>query len=99
MRRVRWTHTAKKSLNQAYEFSNDVWGSNVANHFLQLVDSRISSLIKNPEIGKRHRNFRSILIHKHVRLFYETRNSEIVLLAFWDNRQDPNKLAALLLKK
>lgn len=99
MRKVRWTHTAKKSLNQVYEFLNTVWGSHVANHFLQLVDLRISSLIKNPEIGKRHRNFRSILIHKHVRLFYQTQNSEIVLLAFWDNRQDPIKLAALLLKK
>lgn len=99
--KVKWTHTAKKSLNQVYEFLNDVWGNRVADHFLQLVDAKINSLAKRPEIGKKHlnRDFRSILIHKHIRLFYHIGNSEIVLLTFWDNRQDPVRLAESLIKK
>ena len=99
--KVKWTYTAKKSLNQVYEFLIDVWGNHVADHFLQLVDARISSLAKRPEIEKKHlnRDFRSILIHKHIRLFYHIGNSEIVLLTFWDNRQDPVRFSEALIKK
>lgn len=29
-------------------------------------------------------------------IFYRFDNAEIVVMAFWDNRQDPDKLLALL---
>ena len=52
MKRIRWTLTAKKSINQIHDFLETIWGIQIADHFLELVDNQINYIVKNPEIGK-----------------------------------------------
>tara|TARA_B100001778_G_C18165794_1_gene440250 strand:+ start:288 stop:587 length:300 start_codon:yes stop_codon:yes gene_type:complete len=91
---IRWTSTAIQSVNEVSDFVETIWGSKIANHFLDLVDEKIVLIGQNPEIGfsEIKLGLKSILVHKNVRLFYKVMDSEIVLLLFWDVRQNPEEL-------
>ena len=39
---IRWTSTAIQSVNEVSDFVETIWGSKIANHFLDLVDEKMS---------------------------------------------------------
>ena len=58
----------------------------------------LSLIAKDPEmfeISRKKKNVRKGFITKHNTLYYriKPRKKELELITFWDNRQDPKKLA------
>lgn len=92
--KVLWTPVAANSLRETVNFITELWDSDVADKFLNQLDYRIKQIQRNPEIAPPFKNseFRQILIHKSVSLFYRSTPEYVKLLLVWDNRQDPSQL-------
>jgi plasmid stabilization system protein ParE len=94
MKKVIWTPTARKSLQQVTDFISGLWDEEVTNEFLSQFDYRIEQIQRNPELAPTFKNseIRQLLIHKTVCLFYRNYSEYIKLLLVWDNRQNPAQL-------
>ena len=94
MKKVIWTPTARKSLQHASDFLSELWSDQVAAEFLNQLDFRISQIQKNPELAPSFElsEFRQLLIHKSISLFYRNFPGYIKLLLVWDNRQNPAEM-------
>ena len=98
MKEVRWTETAKQTLSEPSEFILDIWNEEVNENFLDQLEYRIGQLQHNPELGSpfEYTNFRKLIIHRTVSLFYINKRDFIKLLVIWDNRSDSDQLLAKL---
>ncbi len=95
---VKWTSTAQKQFylvldywierNKSTSFSEKLAG---------LVWDKIEFISRNPVASKatEHPDTR-ISSLGHYSIVYKVIKSEIIILAFWDNRQNPKKLYKLL---
>jgi len=94
MKKVVWTLTARKSLLQTSQFITELWNEQVTDDFMNLLDQRIMQVQKNPKLAPPFKNseFRQLLIHPSVSLFYRNYPHYLKLLIVWDNRQDPAEL-------
>lgn len=94
MKEVRWTETARRTLQETSDFVLDVWGADVNEKFIEQLDYRITQLRDNPELAPAFENtqIRRLIIHKTVSLFYVNTAEFIKILVVWDNRQDADRL-------
>lgn len=92
--RTVWTPLGLKSLDNATNFIEEQWNEDVADNFLDRLDDRIEQLKKNPEIGPIYEQteFRQLLIHPLVTLYYELKIEYISLTLVWANKKDPDEL-------
>lgn len=92
--RTVWTPLGLKSLDKTTKFIEEQWNEDVANNFLDRLDTRIEQLKKNPRIGPIYEKtgFRQLLIHPLVTLYYELKTDYISLILVWANKQDPDEL-------
>lgn len=92
MRKVFYTPKAKETLQLVYEFLIDNWRQKSANDFLEKADKIINSIAEQPFIFKASvidLNVRLATITKQTSLFYEIADDKLILLSFYDNRQEP----------
>jgi len=99
VKKVIWTPVALKSLQQTVDFLAEQWNGSVVDEFLNQLDYRIAQIQSNPELapGFLKSEFRQLLIHKSVSLFYRNSPEHIKVLLVWDNRQDPEGLLKRLI--
>jgi len=100
-RNVIWTRTADIQLVGILEY----WVTkNKSNSYsiklLKLVTDRTIQIAKNPELYKRtaFKNIRVASLGNYS-IYYKTTEVEIIITAFWDNRQDPKNLLKSLIGK
>ena len=100
-RNVIWTRTADIQFVGILEY----WvNSNKSNTFsiklLKLVTKRTKQIAKNPELYK-ITDFKNVRVASlgNYSIYYKTTEKEIIISAFWDNRQDPKKLLKVLKQK
>jgi plasmid stabilization system protein ParE len=70
------------------------WGEKVTRNFVVRAYEIIELLAVNPEMGSvEHfeKQIRGFVITKHNTLFYRVEENKLILLNFFDNRQDPRK--------
>ncbi|MEP2024468.1 MAG: type II toxin-antitoxin system RelE/ParE family toxin [Reichenbachiella sp.] len=94
MKEVRWTETAKQTLQETSDFILELWDSRIKEEFLDQLEYRIEQVQRNPELGSslEHTPFRKLIVHKTVSLFYVNDLEYIKILVIWDNRSDPDEL-------
>mgnify|MGYP000153268939 CR=1 FL=1 len=93
-----WTATAQKQRDHIFEYWNQRNKSNSYSKKLNLaIRERTKILKKQPEIGKeiQFKTLRLISL-KHYSILYKLQDSTIIIVAFWDNRQDPKKILSIL---
>ncbi len=92
--RTVWTPLGLKSLGKTTNFIEEQWNKDVADNFLDRLDERIEQLKRNPKIGPTYEQteFRQLLIHPHVTLYYELKTDHLILTLVWANKQDPDEL-------
>ena len=71
------------------------WSESSAEKFSDIVFEKINLIKKQPEIFEVsfHKDVRKAPITNHVTLFYQIQNTELVLLRFWNNAQNPENLS------
>jgi plasmid stabilization system protein ParE len=96
-RKVNWTNTASIQLREVLEF----WvrrnkSKTYSLKLLTKIESRINTLIEFPfEYPETSFPEVRVAAMNHYSIFYKVTDDIIIILAFWDNRQDPKKLLSL----
>ena len=96
-RKIVWTETAAKQRRLTLEY----WlHRNQSNTYplqlLQLSDDEDQPIAENPFLYKADFPETHVAAMGHFSIFYKVKDTEIIITAFWDNRQDPKKLIELL---
>ncbi|MDY0078731.1 MAG: type II toxin-antitoxin system RelE/ParE family toxin [Bacteroidales bacterium] len=92
--KIKWTRTAASSLDKIVEFIEEKWGIRSAQVFIKKLNRLLQLLIKQPEIGKleiKEKGIRAFVFSRQNTVFYRIREDKLILLKFFDNRQDPKK--------
>lgn len=95
--KIIWSSEAKLTYLSIINYLEDNWTEKEIISFVDRVHNKLNLLSVQPAIGKVHKKkyrIHKTLVHKRVSLVYHIRplKKEIVLLTFWDDRQDPGKL-------
>jgi len=93
---VIWSTQARKDYFKVLDYLNNNWGLTEVKCFVDKTEEVIELIKKHPETfvaSHRKINIRRGFLTKHNSLFYKIKphKKEIILLAFWDNRQNPRK--------
>lgn len=70
------------------------WGDKVTEHFVKRTYDIIELICDQPEIGTlehREKNIRGFNVTRHNRMFYRFTDTQLIILNFFDNRQNPRK--------
>ncbi|HRX12891.1 MAG TPA: type II toxin-antitoxin system RelE/ParE family toxin [Draconibacterium sp.] len=89
-----WSTRADKKFDEIIEYLLQEWDETVTKAFVKKVYDFLDILVEFPEIGSiEHveRNIRGFVIVKQLTVFYKIENEKIVLLNFFDNRQNPKR--------
>lgn len=97
-RNVIWTRTADIQFTGILEYWVHRNKSNsYSKKLMKLVTERTKQLAEKPLTFKTT-DFKNVRIStlNNFSIFYKITNQEIIITAFWDNRQDPKKLLKIL---
>lgn len=88
-----WSAHAEQELKDVLDFYNERNRSNLYSHkLLAELNALLKTLSENPQIGKLAENQQTrVLIFGVFLIFYEIDETQIQILSFWDNRQNPEK--------
>lgn len=90
--RIVLTDNAKFTLQTIFDSIESGFSPKSADMFLLEVEKTLLQVSKNPEIFKAtplSKNVRIVKISKQTSFYYQINNNTVVVLYFWDNRQDP----------
>ncbi|QLH33035.1 MAG: type II toxin-antitoxin system RelE/ParE family toxin [Cyclobacteriaceae bacterium] len=74
------------------EYIIQKWGEKTAREFIDKVDEIFNLLKSYPLMGQVESNdIRGFQLSRHTRILYRIRNNKIIILSFFDVRQDPKK--------
>ncbi len=97
-RSVVWTETAAKQRREILRYWAVRNGSTAySEKLIKLTASRIKIILKQPESFKSadYPETRESAMG-HFSIYYKVTYEQLIITAFWDNRQDPKKLLKLL---
>jgi plasmid stabilization system protein ParE len=91
-----WTDSAKKSFNKIVEYLNTNWTEREVGKFINDTQYLLSNLKRQPEMCRpslKRKNVRIGIINRHTQVVYhyQPRKKEIVILLFWNFKQNPAK--------
>lgn len=96
LKRIKWSPLAEIDFSNILNYLNQNWEKKVAANFIDLTDSIIYQISRNPKqfpfIHKR-KGIRKCILTKHKSLFNRDKRSAIEILRIYDTRQDPNTLS------
>lgn len=89
-----WSSEAKSDYSRNIKYLLEKWGLDAAREFADNVTSILNQIVEMPEMFPRsgYRKVRKVIVCRQISLLYKAEEKRIVLLRFWDNRQNPGKL-------
>ncbi|WP_295800145.1 type II toxin-antitoxin system RelE/ParE family toxin [Mucilaginibacter sp.] len=97
-RKIVWTETAVRQRREIFRYWTVRNGSSAyAEKLIKLIAVRVKVIRKYPEafIATKYPETR-ISAMGHFSLLYKFNENEVIITAFWDNRQDPEKLLEII---
>lgn len=93
-RKIVWTETAAKQRREILRYWTERNKSTIyAEKLIEVTAKHLKVISKNPEAFKDTEiNDVKESAMGHFSLFYKITPDQIIVMAFWDNRQDPKKL-------
>ncbi|MFA6924846.1 MAG: type II toxin-antitoxin system RelE/ParE family toxin [Bacteroidales bacterium] len=99
-RNVVWTETAARQRREILKYWTKHNGSTkYAEKLIKLTAKRINVILKHPESYKstEYSGTRESAMG-HFSIFYKLTKEQLIITAFWDNRQNPKKLLEIIKK-
>ena len=90
---IYFTGEAIKDLETINSYLSQHWGPNSHLKFESKLGHSLNLLPTNPKLGileNIDKNIYSILVHKHIRVYYRLTTKKIIILSLFDVRQNPN---------
>ena len=93
-RKVVWTETAAKQRREILNYWTERNKSTIYEEkLIEITAKHLKVISKNPEAFKETEiNELRESAMGHFSLYYKTTPDQIIVMAFWDNRQDPKRL-------
>jgi plasmid stabilization system protein ParE len=86
------TPRAEKNFDSIVDYIKHKWGERTATQFVLKTDKIFKLLGNYPTMGQIEiGDIRGFQLSRHTRLLYTVRDDKVIVLAFFDVRQDPNK--------
>ena len=100
-RKVVWTETAAKQRREILRYWTARNGSTTyAEKLIKLTTHRIKVILKHPESYKLTiYSGTRVSAMGHFSILYKVTENQLIITAFWDNRQDPKKLIEIIKDK
>jgi len=97
-RTVIWTDTAVKQRRYILEYwVNRNKSTLYAEKLILHIQQKIKTIEKSPDSYRKTDNPDThIAVMGHFNIYYKITNSQIIIVAFWDSRQDPLKLYKII---
>jgi plasmid stabilization system protein ParE len=97
-RKIIWTKVAETQLREILSYWKNRNGSTTyAEKILRDTHSRIKVILKYPESYKTTTYTETrISAMGHYSILYKLIDDQLIITAFWDNRQDPDKLFEII---
>ena len=92
--KIVWSKRASLKFDQIITYLIDEWSEKSAKQFIGKVFDFLEILSEFPEIGSlenKEKSIRGFTIVKQVNLYYRIKRDKIILIIFFDNRQNPKK--------
>jgi plasmid stabilization system protein ParE len=88
---IAWTPEAKETFDHTVNWIESKWGRKSAEKFVKATHKTINAIAIQPYLFKSSftQNTRQAFISRQTSMFYEVHTSHILILFFWDNRQEP----------
>lgn len=88
---IRWSIEAEITFDAIYQFVYSQWDLKQAEKLKVQTLKVLEQIALHPHLFRESeiKNVRKALISKHTSLFYEISEETILLVFFWDNRQNP----------
>ncbi|PIQ35179.1 MAG: hypothetical protein COW63_01645 [Bacteroidetes bacterium CG18_big_fil_WC_8_21_14_2_50_41_14] len=89
---IKWSKRADRKFDKILEYLMTNWSEQVTKNFVKKVYDFLDVLSEFPEIGSIENNekgIRGFTIVKQINIFYRIKGETIILLDFFDNRQNP----------
>lgn len=92
--KIKWTPRAKKDYLKIIDYLHEKWTIKEVNSFVIKTNYTLALISKNPNLfpQSKKKEIHKCVLSKQTSLYYRIRNSELELIAFWDNRRNPKKL-------
>jgi plasmid stabilization system protein ParE len=91
---VFWSKRADKKFDKIIGYIEEEWGKHRDSLFVKKVYDFLDILAEFPEIGtieKNELNIRGFVIVAQLTIFYQIREDKLIILNFYDNRQNPKQ--------
>jgi plasmid stabilization system protein ParE len=88
---VQWSEEAEFTFDHIVSFIEDHWSTSSSDKFIIKVKKLLITISNQPFLFPESgiENVRKAVITKQTSVFYEIYPDKIMLVFFWDNRQDP----------
>jgi len=95
-----WAKRAKISYFMVLDYLSENWSKKEVLQFVNRVDVVLKAIEKNPQMyvsSSKNQNVRRAIVDKNNSLFYSinTDQKRLIVLTFYDNRQDPKKFKVI----
>lgn len=86
------TRRAERNYQVIKEYIKNEWGDKTAGEFVLKIDELFNLLKAYPSMGQIEKDdIRGFQLSPHTRILYRIKEDKIVVLAFFDVRQNPKK--------
>jgi plasmid stabilization system protein ParE len=94
---IKWSDEAIKTFDKNIDYLMQEWSEAEIKSFIGQTNTKLKSIEMNPKLYRRsekHPDIRRVFINKNITLFYlyQPLKKEVILLSFWNNRQNPKKI-------
>lgn len=90
--KISLTRRAERNYDSIKDHIKQEWGDKTAQEFVQKTDELFNLLKSYPAMGQIEKDdIRGFQLSRRHEFFYRTREEKIVILAFFDVRQNPKK--------
>ena len=88
-----WSGEAKSDYSRNIEYLLEKWGLDAAREFADNVANILNQIVMMPGMfpTSGYKKVRKVIACRQISILYKVEEQRIVLLRFWDNRQDPGK--------
>lgn len=93
--KVIWLDEAVETFEQNIVFLSREWGDSVIEKFVAKTEQAIDLICKNPlafPFSNKKKRIHKCVVVKQITLYYSVVGTEIHLLSFWNNYQNPKRL-------
>ena len=86
------TRRAERNFDIIRDYIRQEWGDKTMKEFVQKTDTLFTLLKKYPEMGQVEKDdIRGFQLSRQTRILYRVRDEKIIVLSFFDVRQNPKK--------